>query len=66
MLIIVLGAAAGAVQIIMGLFLLALLFIVGWAWISNCRPNGGRLLATIVAGAAVGLLVLLLLHAAGP
>ena len=66
MAVIVFGATAGAVQVSLGLFALVLLFIVGFAWIGNCRPGGGRVTATLVVGVVIGLLVLLLLRAVGP
>jgi hypothetical protein len=64
--LVILGATTGAVQVVLGLFVLALLFVVGYAWIKNCRPSGGRLLTTFALGVVVGLIVLLLLRAVGP
>jgi hypothetical protein len=66
MLLVVLGATTGAVQIVLGLIVLALLLIVGYAWITSCRPTGGRLLAPIALGLVAGLVILLVLRAAGP
>jgi hypothetical protein len=65
-LLIIVGATTGAVQVALGLFTLALLFMVGYTWINNCRPSVGRLSATLVLGLVVGLMVLLLLRWIGP
>jgi hypothetical protein len=62
----ILGATSGAVQVVLGLIVLALLLVVGFTWVKNCRPSGRRLSATLVLGVVVGLIVLLLLRAAGP
>lgn len=62
----ILGATSGAVQVVLGLFVLALLLLVGYTWVKNCRPSRGRLSATLVLGVVAGLIVLLLLRAAGP
>lgn len=64
--LIILGATIGAVQVVLGLFVLALLFVVGKVWIKSCRPSPGRMLATFALGVVVGLIVLLLLRAVGP
>lgn len=64
--LIILGATSGAVQIVLGLLVLALLIVVAYAWIKHCRPRGGRLLATLVSGLLVGLILLLLLRAVAP
>jgi len=64
--LVILGATTGAVQVVLGLFGLTLLFVVGYAWVRNCRPTRGRLLATLVLGLLVGLVILILLRAVGP
>lgn len=64
--LVMLGATSGAVKVVLGLFVLALLFVVGYTWIKNCRPRGGLLLVTFVLGMVLGLIVMLLLRAGGP
>jgi hypothetical protein len=64
--LVVLGATVGTVSVVLGLLVVALLILVGYAWITNCRPSGWRLLAPLVGGAIAGVIVLLLLGAFGP
>lgn len=66
MLVILLGAAASAVQIVLGLLVVALLLVVGHAWVTTCRPSLWRLLATLGLGLLAGAIILLLLGAGGP
>lgn len=66
MLVILLGATSSAVQIVLGLLVLALLLLVGHGWVTSCRPGIGRLLATLGLGLLVGVILLLLLRAGGP
>ena len=61
-----LGAIGGAMQIVLGLFVLALLLTVGYVWIVNCRPSGKRLLLTALLGVVVGVVLFFLLSAVGP
>jgi len=64
--LVILGVTSGAVQVVLGLFVLALLLAVGYAWLTSCRPTGGRVLATVVVGLVVGVVILLVLRAVGP
>jgi Glutaminase len=57
--LILLGATAGAVQIVLGLFVLAVLFAAAYIWFVHCRPSGWKLLRAVGGGVLVGLIVLL-------
>jgi hypothetical protein len=66
MLIAILGITTGTTQLVLGVFALAILLGIAYAWIRHCRPTGMRIVRTLALGIVVGFIVLMLLIVLGP
>ncbi len=66
MLVILLGIGTSAVQIVLAVLVLVLLGVVGHGWVTTCRPSIVASADDAGQGLVAGVILLLLLRAAGP